>query len=191
MGNRVAIARNLSWRGKGTVEETWRRKGNGLATKIWIQESVTQREGYRTPLRPLYSTGSTLACSAQRVCWYLHASLLLGNGMKWKEMELRNKREWHERVLAKHRTCAYVSHLEWESEFCSSEGYEGIVVTYARGGLWPSCLRISLARENQSAVVRLTTGEFVCLCFLGWMTLMFLLRCCRSLHGVLRVTVLQ
>ena len=35
--------------------------------------------------------------------------------------------------------------------------------TCARRGLWPSCLRISLARENQSAVVRLTTGElFVC-----------------------------
>ena len=37
--------------------------------------------------------------------------------------------------------------------------------TYARGGLWPSCLRITLARENQSAVVRLTTGNVVCLCF--------------------------
>ena len=36
---------------------------------------------------------------------------------------------------------------------------DGELETCARRGLWPSCLRISLARENQSAVVRLTTGD--------------------------------
>ena len=40
---------------------------------------------------------------------------------------------------------------------------DGELETYARRGLWPSCLRISLARENQSAVVRLTTGGAFCL----------------------------
>ena len=69
---------------------------------------------------------------------------------------------------------------------------DGELETYARRGLWPSCLRILLTRENQSAVVRLTTGDaFVCLCFLDWITPMFLLRCYCSLNRVLRVTVLQ
>ena len=56
------------------------------------------------------------------------------------------------------------TYLKRESEFRSSEG-NGELETYARRELWPSCLRISLARENQSAVVRITTGDFVCLCF--------------------------
>ena len=69
---------------------------------------------------------------------------------------------------------------------------DGKLETCARRGLWPSCLRISLARENQSTVVRLTTGgTFVCLCFLDWITLMLLLRCYCSLNRDLRVTILQ
>ena len=69
---------------------------------------------------------------------------------------------------------------------------DGELETYARRGLWPSCLRISLARENQSAVVRLTTGCAFCLfVFFNWITLAFLLRCYCSLRGDLRVTVLQ
>ena len=107
-----------------------------------------------------------------------------------KRNGIEGKGRWHERVLAKHRTCAYVSQ-ENENQSSVVRKEDGELETCARRGLWPSCLRISLARENQSIVVRLTSGGFVCLCFLSWMTLMFLHRCYCSLRGGLRVTVLQ
>ena len=77
-------------------------------------------------------------------------------------MEWRGKGKWHERVLAKHRTCAYVSQENENQSFVVWEE-DGELETCARRGLWPSCLRISLARKNQSAVVRLTTGCSFCL----------------------------